>query len=256
MDRTGFAAGACTTMTPTSRSNGRTVYLDVGHGGADSGAVGTTTSGDTVAEKDVTLAVALEVALALRGRGDRVVLSQSTDTTVAELTPADVQDGLITPEAMHTEGLARVRCANQANADVLVSINVNSFADARVGGATTLYEPSRPFAARSSALADLLQRNVLAALAASGWSIHDRGTATDDAAGGPALTAAAASYDHLLLLGPASGDYLPEGTRMPGAVLEPLFLSNPAEATVAAGTEGQQAIAAGIATGIDQFLSG
>jgi N-acetylmuramoyl-L-alanine amidase len=42
---------------------------------------------------------------------------------------------------------------------------------------------------------------------------------------------------------------------MPGAVIEPLFLTDPFEGSIAAGAEGQQAIAAGIARAIDSFLS-
>jgi N-acetylmuramoyl-L-alanine amidase len=42
---------------------------------------------------------------------------------------------------------------------------------------------------------------------------------------------------------------------MPGAVVEPLFITNPFEASIAAGDAGQQAIAAGIVRAVDTFLA-
>jgi N-acetylmuramoyl-L-alanine amidase len=41
---------------------------------------------------------------------------------------------------------------------------------------------------------------------------------------------------------------------MPGSVVEPLFISNPFEASIAAGPAGQHAIATGIAQAVDTFL--
>lgn len=43
---------------------------------------------------------------------------------------------------------------------------------------------------------------------------------------------------------------------MPGALIEPLFLTDPFEASIAASTLGQQVIAAGLAAGIEQYFAG
>ena len=255
LDPANFATGACTALESTANVRNRTVFLDVGHGGPDPGAAATLGNGKRITEKDTALVVALAAATSLRSRGYRVVLSRTADSTVARLADSDVKQGSLTVQGAHADGLARIRCANLAKADVLVSINFNSFTDADVGGATTVYEPERPFAARSADLAALLQREVLATLAGRGWSIADRGVAADDVLGSPSLTPEGDSYGHLSLLGPTSGSYIPEATTMPGAVLEPLFLSNPDESAVAADPRGQQAIAEGITVAIDTFLS-
>ena len=42
---------------------------------------------------------------------------------------------------------------------------------------------------------------------------------------------------------------------MPGAVIEPLYLTDPYEGSIAASSRGQQVIAQGIATAIEQFLA-
>jgi N-acetylmuramoyl-L-alanine amidase len=57
-----------------------------------------------------------------------------------------------------------------------------------------------------------------------------------------------------VLLGPAAEGYLATPSEMPGAVVEPLFITDPFEASIAAGAPGQQAIAAGIVRAVDTFL--
>jgi N-acetylmuramoyl-L-alanine amidase len=42
---------------------------------------------------------------------------------------------------------------------------------------------------------------------------------------------------------------------MPGALIEPLFLTDPFEASIAVSTRGQQVIADGIARAVDQYFS-
>jgi N-acetylmuramoyl-L-alanine amidase len=41
---------------------------------------------------------------------------------------------------------------------------------------------------------------------------------------------------------------------MPGAVIEPLYLTDPFEGSIAASAKGQAVIAQGIATAVEQFL--
>jgi hypothetical protein len=128
--------------------------------------------------------------------------------------------------------------------------------DAGYGGAGCLtdYDADRPFASQNRALARLLQHDVLSAMNARGWDIPDGGARTD-AGMGSALTGADLSYGHLMLLGPAKTGYFSTPSRMPGALIEPLFLTDPFEASIAASARGQQVIAAGIAAAAGQYLS-
>jgi N-acetylmuramoyl-L-alanine amidase len=63
-----------------------------------------------------------------------------------------------------------------------------------------------------------------------------------------------ASYDHLMLLGPAFPGHFTTPSEMPGALIEPLFITDPFEGTVAASAAGQEAIAQGMAEAVVQYL--
>lgn len=122
-------------------------------------------------------------------------------------------------------------------------------------GSLTAYDPDRPFSAENLELATLLQDDVLAHLNAFGWDIPDDGVVSDVGLGAPPLTAAAAAYGHLLLLGPAMPGYFSTPSEMPGALIEPLYITDPFEGTIAASSTGQEAIAAGVAEAVEQYLS-
>lgn len=66
-----------------SHGNGDTVFIDPGHGGADRGAQGVSYPGPGVDEATANLAVALDLLPLLRLAGYQVVLSHTTDTSVA-----------------------------------------------------------------------------------------------------------------------------------------------------------------------------
>ena len=87
LDPSAFASGACMSFPPTDGNNGKTVFLDAGHGGLDPGGVGTTESGQTVYESNVNLAIELDAMAILRADGYRVVVSRTADTTVVEIGP-------------------------------------------------------------------------------------------------------------------------------------------------------------------------
>jgi hypothetical protein len=100
----------------------------------------------------------------------------------------------------------------------------------------------------------LVQGDVLAAMNAQGWAIPNFGVVPDDELGGPALSAAAADYGHLLLLGPAVPGWFTTPSTMPGALIEPLFITHPFEGSIAASQNGQEVIASGLAHAIQQYL--
>lgn len=91
-----------------------TVAIDPGNGGADHGAV---VGG--VSEKDLNLAVALELARRLEAGGTRVVLTRSEDISVPLY--------------------RRPEIANQAGANIFVSIHHNESESADVQGAAAYY---------------------------------------------------------------------------------------------------------------------
>jgi hypothetical protein len=98
----------------------------------------------------------------------------------------------------------------------------------------------------------------VSAMNAQGWAIPDDGVDPDTGLGSDVgrpteggLAGAAAAYDHLLLIGPAMSGFFATPSRMPGAVIEPLYLTDPFEGSIAASKHGQQTIARGIATGVE-----
>lgn len=86
-----------------------TVVIDAGHGGKDSGCVGT-----SVKEKDINLAVAQRVAKILSGKKDvKVVMTRSTDVFLPLQQRCDI--------------------ANAAKGDIFVSIHTNSLPETAAG---------------------------------------------------------------------------------------------------------------------------
>ena len=101
----------------------KVVVIDAGHGGSDTGAVGT--YGTT--EKAVTLAVALKTEKILQAEGMKVVMTRRTDVDVAS------------PHASNTQELqARVNKI-PPQADIFISIHCNAFTNPASHGMETYY---------------------------------------------------------------------------------------------------------------------
>jgi len=248
-----FSPGACMAFAPTSGDRHETVFLDAGHGGIDPGAVGSTEGGQPIDEAAVNLAVQLDTMAILRGQGYRVVVSRTQDTTVTKLTPGDTSGGILTVQGAFNDVAARDVCANMAGADVLIGIYMDS-GDPWNAGCVTGYDADRPFSAANLRLATLLQDDVLGALNAQGYDIPDEGVLPDTVLGS-ALTGAALAYGHLILLGPAQAGYFSTPSQMPGALIEPLFVTDPFEGSIAVSAHGQQVIASALAEAVNQYLS-
>jgi N-acetylmuramoyl-L-alanine amidase len=262
IDPSAFSPGACVAFPPTSGDRHLTVFLDAGHGGIDPGAIGTTESGETIYEADETLPVELDTTAILRSQGFRVVDSRTGSTNVTALSAADVSDGVLSLQGLLNDVAARDICANDAHADILVGIYFDSGSTPQNAGSVTVYDADRPFSQDNIRLADLLQNDVLTLMNEQGWGIPNEGVQTDTnfgsyvgdpSAGG--IASEEASYDHLLLIGPAMAGYFSTPSEMPGAVIEPLFITDPFEGSIAASSSGQQVIAQGIATAIEQYFA-
>jgi len=261
LDPSVFSPGACVALAPTKGDRRLTVFLDAGHGGIDPGAVGTTTAGATVYEADATLPVELDTAALLRAKGFRVVVSRTADSSVVRLRRGDLSDGVLSLQGAHNDVAARDVCANLAHAEVLVGIYFDSGAGSQNAGSLTAYDTARPFVAANERLATLLQDDVLSALNAQGWAIPDAGVVPDSLVGSlvsgssdGSIASGASSYGHLLLLGPAMPGYFSTPSEMPGAVIEPLFITDPFEVSIAASARGQQVMADGLAEAVEQYF--
>jgi N-acetylmuramoyl-L-alanine amidase len=248
-----YAPGACRALAPTGGMNrGRTVFIDPGHGGPDPGVTGQAPSqARPIEESHAALDVANEVAGLLRADGNRVVLSRTGDTTVLPFAPDDLTNGALSATQVREDLQARVRCANGSHAVALLSIHFNGYGDSSVGGSQTIYDAVRPFADQSQRLAANLQSALTSRL-----QLTDRGVLADDQLNAPTLSDRADSYGHLLLLGPAQDGWLDQGTAMPGALVEPLFLTAPREAALAASAGGQRRVALALVAGLDAYLAG
>lgn len=126
-----------------------TVCIDAGHGGDDSGAVGTA----GVKEKDVNLAVALKVGSILQQNNINVVYTRTNDN------PSwDTSD--------QSASLSK-RCsiANNAKADIFVAIHCNSADDVETANGTETY--SYATGTNGEKLANLIQSELIKATGAA-----------------------------------------------------------------------------------------
>jgi N-acetylmuramoyl-L-alanine amidase len=249
-----FAAGSCLSFAPTRGDRHRTVFLDAGHGGVDPGATGVTLSGRPVYEAVETLAVELDTMALLRADGYRVAVSRTGNSTVARMASGDLSGGIFSVEGEHRDVIARPHCANAAHADLLIGIYFNASSSSQSSGSITAYDALRPFARASERIAELVQRDVLSELDRHGFAIPDDGVQTDAGLGGVPLTYDASTYGHLLLLGPGKLGYFSRPSAMPGALIEPLFVTNPREASLVVRPIVQRLIAAGLANAVEQYF--
>ena len=140
---------------PSSLLAGITIVVDPGHGGPDTGAIG---SAGTY-EKTDNLALGLDLAGLLRSAGANVILTRSTDVSPATGAYSELSDLQ-----------ARTKIANDANADLFICLHSDSFSNPAAGGTTTYYSSSSPVADQSKALATSIQSELVKAIA-----LNDRG---------------------------------------------------------------------------------
>jgi N-acetylmuramoyl-L-alanine amidase len=251
-----FAPGSCLAYPPTAGNRHLTVFLDAGHGGPDPGGRGATSTGTAIDERELTLPTVLDATRLLRAEGFRVVVSRSTSASVTKIAHGDLSSGLWTVQGLHADIAARPLCADLAKAAVLVSLHFNIGSSPANAGTVTTYDAARTFAPQNLALARLLQTDMVKALQGQpGWQVPDDGVVTDDTVGN-ALTSAASAYGHLLVLGPAKAGYFATPSDMPGALIEPLYLTDPFEGGIAGSARGQHIMAMAIAQAVTTFLAG
>jgi len=186
---------------------GKLIVIDPGHGGSDSGAVGA----KGVMEKNITLAIAKQLQGILTDAGAKVIMTRTSDVDVAR------------PSAEAVEELqARVDIANQARADLFLSIHMDSFSTSDAKGTSTYYYAKGTPA--SQRLADLVRSGIIEQL-----GTEDRGTKT-------------------------CNFYVVKHTTMPAALAEVAFVSNPGESQLLTSTDGAKKAALGIYNGIRRYF--
>ena len=123
-----------------------TIVLDAGHGARDAGCSGINTG---VKESDLNLAITLKLKKYLEDFGFKVVLTRKDDSP------------LYSPNATNCKREdmeKREKIINDAKADMVVSIHMNSFPEISQKGAQAFYNPNNE---NSKTLADTIQTQLI-----------------------------------------------------------------------------------------------
>lgn len=133
---------------PAKALQGKKILIDPGHGGMDTGAIGS----NSAFEKDSNLAVALYLNDILTEAGATVCLTRSTDVAVAAnfTERADLQ--------------ARVDIAAKNQPDLFISIHHNANSNPDKNGTTTYYSNQNPKTSASAKLAGTIQNRLVQTL--------------------------------------------------------------------------------------------
>lgn len=192
--------------------SGKIIYLDPGHGGPDGGA------GDTEAlEKDIALVVAHKLRDYLQQQGALVLMTREDDRDLAD---PEIK-GLSKRKAMDLR--RRVQLINESEADLFISIHLNSIPSPRWRGAQTFYIPND---ANNKRLALLIQDEFINTLE----NTKRKAKIIKDI-------------------------YLLEQANKPGALVEIGFLSNSEERALLINSEYQEKVAFSIYKGIMRYFS-
>jgi N-acetylmuramoyl-L-alanine amidase len=195
--------------------SGKTIAIDAGHGGPDGGAE----SRDGVAEKNLNLAIAKYLRDYLQQAGALVVMTREEDKDLARPETKGLSN-------RKTEDLhARAELITKHNAQLYVSIHMNSIPSSRWRGAQTFYSTLHP---DSKVFALLIQDELRKNLGNT-----DRVAKTIE-----------------------TEPYLLKTLQIPGALVEAGFLSNPEEAALLNDPNYQKKVAASIYQAILRYYSG
>lgn len=108
----------------------KTIVIDAGHGGEDPGAV---SSFSMAKEKDITLVIAQKTQKLLEDAGYKVIMTRTEDILNYE------GDNISMTSKRRQDLLQRKKIMDESNADIVVSIHLNSFTDSSYSGAQTFY---------------------------------------------------------------------------------------------------------------------
>lgn len=181
------------------------IALDPGHGGIFPGAIGLVPF--ELKEKDVTLAICMKMSNLLKKQGHKVLLTRDGDLNLDSNVAHDVR--------------MRAELANEARADLLVSVHCNAYSDHNPEGIETWYQAENK---RSETLARTIQQ----ALAVTFADHLNRGVKAKD----------------LLLF---------RTLAMPACHIETEYLTNPTQLEFLASDFNQEKIAQALVQGVLNF---
>ena len=218
------------------------VTLDAGHGGTEIGTSHAFPDGTVLAEKDINLRVMLRVRDLLQQSGFQVTTTRTRDAQVNTDKKDLTGDGKVT---LSDDLQARVDVANTTGSDIFVSVHFNGISDPNVKGTYVFFDPDRPFADRSKALAEMVDQALTGSLKNAGYTTVDHGATKDTAVLGG---------DHYYLLSPKT-DVVSRPSQMPAIIGEGLFLTNDDDANAAAKDAIVEAVARGYVDGIKAYFA-
>jgi len=194
--------------------SGKVIILDPGHGGPDGGAV----SKEGLVEKEVSLAVSIYLRDLLQQSGAVVFMTRETDTELAS-------DEAKKAGRRKVEDLKnRVNMINQNNADLFISVHLNSIPSPKWRGAQVFYHPQFEESRQVSLfIQDELIRNL--------ENTNRQAKKNQDI-------------------------FLLRHAEIPGSLVEVGFLSNAEESALLETAEYQKKVASSIYQGILRFYSG
>ncbi len=223
--------------------------IDPGHGGHDPGA---RDASGRIAEKDLALAISLLLAHALEARGVSVAMTRETDTF------------LTLPE--------RTRLADRDDADLFVSIHLNSSPNPRTSGIEVYYlnNTTDRAALRLAKIENMAGNGAANGYGAQGQANlnyilsdlrqnYKAGESASLARVIDSQTVAELNDAFRLQVNPLGAKmgpfYVLVGAHMPAVLVECGFLSNPIEAAQMAQATYQERLADGIAAAVVRYLN-
>ena len=140
-----------TAQVNSSASNGQIIILDAGHGGMDGGC--TSANGDV--EKNINLAILLDLRDLLRMSGYTVLATRDTDRSIHD----DGIEGIANQKSSDMDN--RLELFNSVQGAICLSIHQNQFTDPKYSGAQMFYSEAN---SRNAELAQMLQNQFVAFL--------------------------------------------------------------------------------------------
>ncbi|GHS99430.1 N-acetylmuramoyl-L-alanine amidase [Synergistales bacterium] len=218
------------------------VVVDAGHGGNDPGAIG-----NGIKEKDINLAIALKMEKSLQAKGFNVKLTRRTDVYLKLQERTDI--------------------ANEAGADMFVSIHVNALPPGKNSYGFEIYLMALPTDKDALALAKIENREYIED---KGSAASDRKTELllrilGDMQQNNKINESTIAAERLLEEGKKMGlimrhvkqapFFVLRGTGMPAVLLETGFVTNVNDAKLLANARYQQTIADAMSNGVYSYLT-